>query len=122
MNNTDKLYRFKNDADAIEEFIDGSGPTVNKRIYEALKDMSFALKLTATSSIHYIAVDPHGDRIFDEFDYDFTENEVKLFLEVVEHIEQPIDTSSLIDWVKAHNHGNLQFDKVVAMYNIAKGE
>ncbi|UYD57463.1 hypothetical protein OFDDKENP_00087 [Aeromonas phage B614] len=122
MNIANKLYRFKNDSDKIEEFINRSSPTVNKRIYEALKDTNFALKLTATSSVHYIAVDIHGDRIFDEFDYDFNETEVKLFLTVVEHIEQPIDVSSLIDWVKAHNHGDLPFDKVVAMYNIAKGE
>lgn len=120
MNTMNKLYRFKTDADKIEEFIDGLN--INKRIYEALKDTNFALKLTAASSVHYVAVDVNNDRIFDEFDYDFNETEVKLFLDVIEHIEQPIDTSLLIDWVKAHNHGDLQFDKVVAMYNIAKGE
>lgn len=120
MNTANKWYRFKTDADKIEEFIDGLN--INKRIYEALKDTNFALKPTATYSVHYNAVDINGDRIFDEFDYDFNETEVKLFLDVIEHAEQPIDASALIDWVKAHNHGDLQFDKVIAMYNIAKGE
>lgn len=120
MNTANKLYRFTTDVDKIDEFINDTN--INKRIYEALKDTNFALKLTATSSVHYIAVDIYGDRIIDEYDYDFNETEVKLFLDVIEHTKQPIDASALIDWVKAHNHGDLQFDKVIAMYNIAKGE
>lgn len=91
MNTANKWYRFKTDADKIEEFIDGLniGLNINKRIYEALKDTNFALKPTATYSVHYNAVDINGDRIFDEFDYDFDETEVKLFLDVIEHTKQP---------------------------------
>ena len=89
MNTANKLYRFTTDADKIDEFINDLN--INKRIYEALKDTNFALKLTATSSVHYIAVDICGDRFVDDSDYDFNETEVKLFLDTIEHAEQPID-------------------------------
>ncbi|QBX32767.1 hypothetical protein Asfd1_141 [Aeromonas phage Asfd_1] len=119
MDTAGKLFRFVTNANQIFTFTNSS--QVNTKIYNNLKDMTFMLKLTASSSVHYMAVNSYGERISREFDYDFNEKEVELVLEVVSHAE-PVNTMSLVEWVKAHNHGDLPFDKVVAMYNIAKGE
>lgn len=114
-----QLFRFVTDADAINKFINGAAP--NKNIYEALRNRNFALVPTTSKNNHFTAVNRAGTRIYSEYDYDFATDEIEKYLEEVS-ASQAVNTDSLVEWAKTHGLGNLTFDKVVRMYDIAHEE
>ncbi|APU02383.1 hypothetical protein [Aeromonas phage SW69-9] len=112
-----QFYKFKDDPELIEEFINGTG--VNKVIHRILGKWIFGLVNTGHNS-HFIAIDRNGQRINSGYDYEFNASEVRKYLEITD--APLIESGDLIEWVKNHNLGELPFGKVLKMYEIAVGE
>lgn len=112
------MYKFTTNQMLIDNFVSSSN--ANKILYDQLGDKIFGLKLTNQSAMHFHAVDKNSNRIYDEFDYDFNKHEVNQFIVKTDELSE--NDEQLVEWVKKHNHGELSFDKALAMYRIAKGE
>lgn len=115
-----KYYRFVDNAELINDFTETGASAINRKIYKILKDKTFMLESHDLDKTKFRAIDSNGNRLHTDYDFDFLQSEVEKFL--IEAEAEGPQTIKLIDWVNHHNLGELSFDKIVKMYNIAVGE